>query len=385
MEKHNDILHKIAYNIDASHLESNEETEVFLPKNEEEIHKILEIAIEKNKKIILRWAGTNLVGNCLPDKDCFIIDMSGLNKIIAHNKDTITVQPWVVLDNLNNHLQEHWKCFPVNIWSHLVAQIWAMIATNAAGMKAIKYGKMEDRVNFLEVMYVDKNKQIRTEKLQWQDVKDFVNSEWILWVIIKAELKIIDKPYQKSISFLPFDSLQELIEKVEEYKEQEQTAAIEYIDKIVAWFLSLEKKYHLFVEFEDDNMWDINDHEKIKDVWSIRDSCYSVIVSNGYDWIEDPQIDLKNAEEILLWFEKNEIPVFGHIWTGILHPHFKKDQEQLIKQMYQKVENMKWNVSGEHWIWLKKKEFISNEERKKIEKLKEKYDPNKIFGWQNIL
>ncbi|MBO7095114.1 hypothetical protein J6V86_02900 [bacterium] len=54
MQSYNDSLHNLIYNTDASHFENNEKTEVFLPKNRNEVIEIVENAVKENKKIACR-------------------------------------------------------------------------------------------------------------------------------------------------------------------------------------------------------------------------------------------------------------------------------------------------------------------------------------------
>ena len=56
-------------------------------------------------------------------------------------RKTIEVEAGVILDELNNHLENHGLEFPINPSSHSVCTIGGMIATNAYGSRVIKYGK----------------------------------------------------------------------------------------------------------------------------------------------------------------------------------------------------------------------------------------------------
>ena len=136
MQSYNDPLHNLIYNTDASHFENNEKTEVFLPKNRNEVIVIVENAVKENKKIVCRAWGTNLVWNCLPSKNTIVIDLSALNKILEQNASSITVEPWLTTDELNEILDKYDLYFPVQLWSHASAQIGGMIATNWAWMRA---------------------------------------------------------------------------------------------------------------------------------------------------------------------------------------------------------------------------------------------------------
>lgn len=385
---YSDKIHDIAYNNDASHISNNFPTQVFLPENKEEILEIVQKAIKENKKIICRWAGTNLVWNCLPIKDCFVLDMSKLDNIIEQKDSYVIVQPWIIWDELNEYLLAKNLFFPVVLWSHAVAQIGSMISTNGAGMRAIKYGKMENRVQELEILTIDKNKEIEILKIKWDETKDFLWSEWMLGIILQAKIKLITKPTKRSIDFLQFDNLDSVLNKVEELKNQNNTnlSAFEILNPKVSDLLELEKKYYLLIEYEDNTSWSITNPEEIEKLRSKRDACYSVVVNAWYDQIEDPQIkEINWQKQLLQRFETNDIPVFWHIWTGILHPHFTKQQEKLIDEMYKSVQKLWWKVSWEHGIWIKKKQYLTHEEKSKFQNLKNKYDPNNIFGGENII
>jgi len=98
MKNYSDILHKLSYNIDSSHVDyRNMDIDIFIPENKEEIIEILNKAIEDNKKVIIRGGGTNLVGNVLPSKNSYIIDVSKLNKIIDYSNESVILEPGVVL------------------------------------------------------------------------------------------------------------------------------------------------------------------------------------------------------------------------------------------------------------------------------------------------
>lgn len=385
---YSDKIHDIAYNNDASHIPSKIQTHVFLPEKKEEIKEIVQQAIKEKKKIICRWSGTNLVGNCLPIKDCFVIDMSKLNNIVSQKNNHVRVEPWVIWDILNEYLSSKNLFFPVVLWSHVAAQIGAMIATNGAGMRAIKYGKMEHRVEELEILTVNKEKKINIKTITWDDTKNFLWSEWILWIILEAQLKLTEQPKEKSIDFLKFDNLDEILNKVKQTKDQNnpQLSALEIINPKVATLLDLENKYYLLIEYENNTSWTITNQEEREKLRAKRDACYSVVVNAWFDQIEDPQVkQIASQKKLLQRFETNNIPVFWHIWTGILHPHFTKDQTKLIDEMYSLVQKLWWKVSWEHGIWIKKKKYLDPQQKSKFQNLKDKYDPNNIFGGETIL
>jgi len=380
MQSYNDPLHNLVYNTDASHFENNEKTEVFLPKNRNEVIEIVENAVKENKKIVCRAWGTNLVWNCLPSKNTIVIDLSALNKILEQNASSITVEPWLTTDELNEILDKYDLYFPVQLWSHASAQIGGMIATNWAWMRAIKYWKMEKWVEEMEILTVDENKEIKIQTFNADDAKDFFWAEWGLGIILNAKLKLIKKPESTSLTFKDFDNLDNALMFVESVKSKKNSelSALEIINPQVSQAVWLENKYYVIVEYENSTDGEITDKNEIKEIWAKRDACYPATVNAWYPQIEDPELH-ENIDELFKWCENNNIPVYGHIWIWVLHPHFNSEQKELMDDMYTLVQELWWNVSWEHWIWKKKQKYLSEQEKNQIKSIKEKWDSNDVF------
>ena len=380
MDLYTDIFHKIGYNTDASHLQQFNNVEIFLPQTKDEITKIVEHAIKEDKHIVCRGGGTNLVWNCLPREKAIIIDLSKLNHVIEIWGDYVDVEAWITNDCLNEKLGEIGKFFPVVLWSHSAAEIGWMIATNGAWMRAIKYWKMQDWVVELEVLYVDKEKKIKVERIIWNNCKEFLGAEWNFWIVLQARIKIIDLPGKSSMEFKSFVSIQEALDYVHSLKNEYNNiiSALEIINPQVAEFLGYEKKYYVLAEFEDSSVGSINDEIEMGKIWERRDACYAVVINAGYDQIEDPEIH-NNEKEFFEWFEEKQIPIFWHIGIWVLHPHFKSEQIEEVKDMYVMVQKFWWKISWEHWIGKKKQEYLSNDQINSIHALKEKWDFNNIF------
>ena len=382
MQSYNDPLHNLIYNTDASHFHNDEKTEVFLPSNRNEVISIVENAVKEWKKIVCRAWWTNLVGNCLPNKNTIVIDLSALNKILDQSVNSITVEPWLTTDELNEILEKYSLYFPVQLWSHSAAQIGGMIATNWAWMRAIKYWKMEKWVEEMEVLMVNEKKEIKIQTLSHDEAIDFFWAEWSLWIILNAKLKLTKKPTSFSLIFKEFLNLYNAVLYVKAVKDKNNydLSALEIINPQVAKTVWLEDKYYVLIEYENDSDWNIKDLDKIKETRAKRDACYAATVNAGYPQIEDPEVH-EHVEDLLKWCEDNNIPLYGHIWIWVLHPHFKDNQEDLMDEMYKFVQGLWWSVSGEHGIWKKKQKYLSDEEKNDIKKVKEKRDSNYFFGF----
>lgn len=374
-------IDKLAYSSDASQLEGKAVAVVW-PETTEQIQKMIVHAVRSSLNIVPRGAGTGLAGAVVPNNS-IVLDLSRMNKILESDVENrhVAVEPGIVLNHLNGFLQQQQLFFPVIPASYKVCTIGGMIATNAAGERAIKYGKTKDWVLGLEVVSGAGNIfNLKTKK----EIGEFCGTEGCLGIITKAELKLSGPLKRSSASLLKFDRISDLMDAVKKYKTSKDVIAIEFFDKLSAKLSKLEEKYYLFVEFESDS-GEIRDEGAINAVWNLREGLGPVLTSEGFSIMEDPLIPLENMDKFLQWLEKNKIPCFGHIGIGIVHPRFTYGQKHLIGEMFNLVGRLSGEASGEHGIGIAKKGFANKEFVNAVKKLKKKYDPNNILNREKII
>ncbi|TCK69254.1 FAD/FMN-containing dehydrogenase [Winogradskyella wandonensis] len=129
---------------------------VALPKDTEDIKRLIHFAATNNTSLIPRTAGTSLAGQCVGDG--IIVDVSKyFNKIINLDvaKKTVTVQPGVVRDELNNYLKPYGLFFGPNTSTSNRCMIGGMVGNNSSGTTSIKYGVTRDKVFKLKTILSD--------------------------------------------------------------------------------------------------------------------------------------------------------------------------------------------------------------------------------------
>jgi len=355
----------IAYSTDASMIEGNASSVIF-PKSAEEISRI----IRGGGNFVVRGGGTGLVGGAVPSKE-IVIDLSKMNKIIELDRDKkiVEVEAGIILDELNDELERHRLEFPVQPSSHSVCTIGGMIATNAVGSRAMKYGRTGNWLEELEIVN-GKGDLIKAGKI---NLADFTGLEGITGVIVKAKLKVTEKK-ERTASLFASSDLKEVLESVKKLKMLDDTSAIEFLDKITSSLLGLEEKYHIIAEFESDRgKAKGGEYEKLME---LRDRAYPALASLGYVRIEDPKVLIHKIGETAEFLEIEKIPFFGHLGSGIIHPVFRKGEDEKVNNLMKYVKKMQGQVSGEHGIGLRKKEFLEPSEKKLIVSIKKRYDPS---------
>lgn len=129
---------------------------VIFPKNVSDIQKIIAFCNENQLSIIPRAAGTSLAGQCVGNG--IVVDVSKhLNNILSFDKErrTVTVQPGVVRDELNQYLASHGLFFAPNTSTSNRCTIGGMVGNNSSGTTSIQFGVTRDKVISLEVILAD--------------------------------------------------------------------------------------------------------------------------------------------------------------------------------------------------------------------------------------
>ena len=178
---------------------------VVLPKNTEEVSYVLKQANIFLINIVPQGGNTGLVGGSLADEFDVILNLSLMDKIIAVDvlNQSVELEVGISIDKLNKHLKKYRLEFPLYLPSYKSCSIGGNIATNAGGIKTIKYGNTRELLLGIEVVLpngaiVSDLSSLRKKNIG-VDIKNlFVGSEGTLGVITKASLKL---SYIKKYSF----------------------------------------------------------------------------------------------------------------------------------------------------------------------------------------
>ena len=129
---------------------------VVIPKTDADLIAIVEIAHEQGLTLLPRGGGTSQSGQTVGD--ALVIDFSKyLHNIISLDPDarSCTVQPGIVLDQLNEQLKPHGLWFPVDVSTASRATIGGMAGNNSCGTRSIRYGIMRDNVTAIDAILID--------------------------------------------------------------------------------------------------------------------------------------------------------------------------------------------------------------------------------------
>ncbi|KIL72894.1 FAD-binding oxidoreductase [Bacillus badius] len=202
---------------DESHFEAVLPDVVVFPASAEDVQKIVRFAKEQHVPVVPFGIGSGLEGHAIPIHKGISVDFSQMNRIIDMRPEDllVKVQPGVTRLQLNQELNKHGLFFPVDPGAD--ATIGGMVATNASGTQAVRYGVMKDQILDLEVVLAD-GRIIHTGSLAKKSSSGynlnslFTGSEGTLGLFTEITLKLHGIPESIIAARACFPSVKQCVE-----------------------------------------------------------------------------------------------------------------------------------------------------------------------------
>ena len=174
---------------------------VVRPRTTAEVSAVLAACAALDVPVVPQAGNTGMVGGGVPRAGEVVLSVERMGAIEAFDEASATVrlQAGVVLETLQSYLSERGYDMPVDLGARGSCRIGGMIATNAGGIKVLRYGHMREQVRGLEVVLADgtvvSGLNILRKNNTGLDLKQvFIGSEGTLGVITRAVLQVQPKP-----------------------------------------------------------------------------------------------------------------------------------------------------------------------------------------------
>lgn len=418
---------------------------LIFPQSTEEVSKILKYAHKHDIPVTPRGAGTNLVGSTVPVDGGIILDFSHMDKILEldENTMTITVQPGLLLQDLQKYVEERGLFYPPDP-GEKASSVGGNISTNAGGMRAVKYGVTRDYVRGLEVVTADGSVLTAGGK----NVKDasglslknlYIGSEGTLAVITKCILKLIPK-LETSLSVLvPYPDLKTGIRSVlAVLRANANPTAVEFMERKVVKlgedFLGVKYPYpeagsYILLTF-DGHATEVRENaERIRklaldggalaylpltdtaqnpsnvipsaaDIWKVRGALVKAVEAFSEQEPVDIVVPIDKTAEFISFINKldeesgMQMVSFGHAGDGNVHlcvvrgdrdlKTWHKELKANMDKTYHKAYELGGITSGEHGIGISKRRYFlretSGENLEVMNRIKDALDPKHILN-----
>ncbi|HXQ75493.1 MAG TPA: FAD-binding oxidoreductase [Acidimicrobiales bacterium] len=181
-----------------------------------EVAGVLRVAEKNRTPVIARGSGTGLSGASVPRPDGILVSFERMNEILEIDTDNhvAVVQPGVTLEELDRVTAGHGLVYPV-FPGESSASLGGNVATNAGGMRAIKYGVTRHQVLALEAVLAT-GEVIRTggkfvkSSTGYDLTQLIVGSEGTLALVTEATLKLHPRAAHSATVLVPFATLEEV-------------------------------------------------------------------------------------------------------------------------------------------------------------------------------
>lgn len=190
------------------------------PADTAEVAAIIAWAAETGTVVTARGSGTGLSGACVPRADGIVISFDRMNRIVEIDTENhvAVVQPGVTLAELDDALRPHGLVYPVFPGENS-ASLGGNVATNAGGMRAVRYGVTRHQVLGLEAVLGD-GEIIRTggkfvKATSGYDLtQTIIGSEGTLALATEAILRLHPRLDHGATVLIPFRTLEEVSDAV---------------------------------------------------------------------------------------------------------------------------------------------------------------------------
>jgi len=371
------------------------------PANPEEISGILKLANKEKFPVVVRGGGSGLSGGAIPTIDCVLLSLERLDKIeeVDGANLMVTAQAGVSYAELVEASEDAGMFFPPKP-GDVGAAVGGVVACNAAGARAIKYGVTRNFVKGLEVVLptgeiVTLGGKLIKNAMGLDLLHLMIGSEGAIGVITKATFRLIPKPRYSALLLASYNERLEAI-KVAPILATRMIIplAAEYMDHdlvdMTADYLGLDwpakkGKAHLYFIIEGENEDGV--YSQLEEIAGICEENGAIDVLMAETKAEQDNIlkirgEIASAQkaagsvgdfmdicvppasltalfEAILEIEKKydtKIPVTGHSVDGNLHPTPLKELgdrgllEEVKNDIYKETVRLGGVLTGEHGL-----------------------------------
>ncbi|MBS7635081.1 FAD-binding oxidoreductase [Candidatus Bathyarchaeota archaeon] len=408
------------------------------PSSAEDVAGILKLANANKVPVFPVGGRTGLVGGSVPIKPGIILSLERMNKIEVDRENIMAVaEAGATLGDLIKAADEAGLFFPPHPGDE-GAQIGGLIATNAGGSRAVKYGVMRNYIRGLEIVLptgeiLSLGGKLLKNNTGYDLMQLAIGCEGTLCVITKAVIRLFPKSKVMVTLVVPFNTRSDALKTVPEIlRSGVMPLAIEYVQirEIEEAAKHLNERWPVQRGFaqlimildgasqeemllrceeiseicESNSAMDIMLAETAEEqsrILRIRSNIYTALKPHMID-ILDVTVPPSNLEKLM-----NEVdviaakydvylPAYGHAGDGNLHVHIMKEgvtdmrmADRIKSEIYKAAVALGGVITGEHGVGsLRIKDLglvLSEKHIEIMESIKRIFDPNNILNPNKVL
>jgi len=385
---------------------------VVFPGDAAQVAGVLRVCRAQRAPVVPRGGGTSLSGGAVPVPGAVVLGLQKLDRILELDAQNLTLlaEPGVITEKIDEAAAPHGLFYPPDPGSIKISTIGGNVASNAGGLRGIKYGVTRDYVLALEVA-------LPNGELAWlgskcrKDVAGyslrdlFIGSEGTLGVITKILLKLLPRPAAKATVLATFLDLEHAAATVSaiiaarllpctlEFLDQKTLRCVEAVVRLglpvnAGALLLMESDGHpAAVAEEAEQMAQLARANGAMEVRRAKNAAEAVHLESARRQaypalaqlrptaiLEDVTVPRSELAAMVRFIEETtrkhgvECATFGHAGDGNFHPTYLTDERDVeamrrvraaSREIAAEAVRRGGTVSGEHGIGLAKKSYLA--------------------------
>lgn len=428
-----------SYGLDWTRYFSPNPQAIVFPKTTAQVQDIVRWAREHQTALVPSGGRTGLSGGSVARKGEVVVSFDRMNRIGVFDAASrlVEVEAGVITETLQHFAAEQGLAYPVDFASRGSSQIGGNIATNAGGIKVLRYGMTRDWVAGLEVVTgagerLELNRGLVKNATGYDLRHLFIGSEGTLGFITRALMRLSDRPPPSSVVVLALSGLEAIMPVFHAFRAECTLAAFEMFSerclalveaKGVPVPFAERSPYYVLAEVEVDggegggieavfercmsegHVVDgvISQSEsQARELWRLREDI-SEAATPHTPYKNDIAVTIAQVprcielldDALCSHYPEFDVLWFGHIGDGNLHinvlkpPALAKEDfyascQRVDEWVFDVVERLGGSISAEHGVGIIKKRFLhksrSSEEIALMRQMKAVFDPDGILN-----
>lgn len=419
---------------------------IALPKSTEQVAAIVQWANQHQVALVPSGGRTGLSGGAVASNGELVVALDKMNKITEFEASTqqVKCQAGVITEQLQQFALDNDLYYPVDFASSGSSQIGGNIATNAGGIKVIRYGLTRDWIMSLTVVtgkgeVLQLNSGLIKNATGYDLRHLFIGSEGTLGFVTEATVKLTRQPTNLTVLLLAIPELDKVKNLLNLFQADIDLTAFEFfseqaLEKVMQHHdlprpVDTEAPYYCLLEFdaisddilekaleafesglENEAILDgvmSQSQQQAEELWKYREYI-SETISSRKPYKNDISVTPNKVSQFLEQvntivaehYPDFEVIWFGHIGDGNLHlnilapedmpyAEFTTACEQVNPLIFKALQDLDGSISAEHGVGLLKKPYLSytrsEAEISYLKGIKAVFDPNNIMNPGKLL
>jgi len=422
---------------------------ICFPTSTDDVSNLLKLCTQHGMAVVPSGGRTGLAGGAVAAQGEVVLSLEKMREIgdVDTLANTLWCQAGAVTEAIHHHCKPFGLTWPIDFASKGSSMVGGNIATNAGGVKVIRYGLTRNWVLGLTVVLMSGEVLRLNGSLEKNntgvDLRQlFIGTEGILGVITEAILKLAPLPRESDVFFFALKDLSAVFSLFKEVRKSGLTVnAFECLDRacleVVIHHRGLAPpfadRHDQYVLLEVEHPESSGAKEKLEDwlsglfagdlvqdavlaqspkeaqnLWVMREGISESLANTGLLHKHDISLPIHRLQEFIETWSADltqNYPglkpyIFGHIGDGNLHvnlmkpegmevPEFRSLCAKADQNMFTWIQKFEGSVSAEHGIGLLKKHLLkytrSEREIELMRSMKKVFDPAGLLNPGKIL